>query len=283
VEHSRESLAQETAFLAETFADRHRVLSTVPSHHIYGFLFTVLLPARLGIPTRQIYWQELGGISRVAAAGDLVVSNPTLWRYLSRTVGSWPGGVSGTSSTAPLPAEVHAAVIASGIEGLWEIYGSTETAGVGLRDEPQAPFRLFPYLEAGDDGTLTRTLPDGRRASYRLQDTLEWADERHFRPAGRIDRVIQVGGENVHLDHVEDVLGAMPGVARAVVRPTEVDGELRLEAVLEAAPDPATPPSREAAEAYARAHLRPAERPVSLTVRAGSASLSEKRPPAPGL
>jgi 4-coumarate--CoA ligase len=265
------------------------VISTVPAHHIYGFLFTVLLPEHMGLPVTSLTWEQLGELPARVSAGDLVVSHPTLWRYLSRSAGHWPGGVWGTSSTAPLPADIHRALTAAGLERLWEIYGSTETAGVGLRDRPDAPFELFPYLSAADPGRaiLDRALPDGTHRTEVLGDSLEWVDERHFFPRGRLDRVVQVGGENVSLEHVEDVLGGIPGVEQAIVRATEVDGEPRLKAFLVtgaaarasgaqvasgaqssqgAQPPPAArAPSREAVAGYARENLRPAERPVSVT------------------
>ena len=43
-QHAFDTLRQETDHLASLFPGRLRILSAVPSHHIYGFLFTVLLP-----------------------------------------------------------------------------------------------------------------------------------------------------------------------------------------------------------------------------------------------
>lgn len=278
VTHSWASLEQEIVFLADVLAGRRRVISTVPAHHIYGFLFTVLLPERIGVPVIRFSWEELGALSGRVEPGDLVISHPTLWRYLSRSAGAWPGGVWGASSTAPLSPDIHRALTAAGLERLWEIYGSTETAGVGLRDRPDAPFELFPYFSRDAAAAiLDRALPDGTHRTEELRDRLEWVDERHFFPRGRIDRVVQVGGENVSLEHVEDVLGGMPGVERAIVRPTEVDGETRLKAFLVTAgsaaaasgpqaPSGAQSPSREAVNGYARENLRAVERPVSVTI-----------------
>ena len=163
VTHSWESLEQEISFLGNVLEGRRRVISTVPAHHIYGFLFTVLLPEHIDVPVLSFTWEELGELSAGAQAGDLLVSHPALWRYLSRSVGDWPDGVWGTSSTAPLPPNIHRDLTAAGLERLWEIYGSTETAGVGLRSAPDAPFELFPYFsrhpaghenapETGDSG-----------------------------------------------------------------------------------------------------------------------------------
>ena len=41
--HDSETLVQEAEELAEIFAGSRRIISMVPAHHIYGFLFTVLV------------------------------------------------------------------------------------------------------------------------------------------------------------------------------------------------------------------------------------------------
>ena len=44
------ALAQETEALAEIFNGATRIVALVPAHHIYGFLFTVLLPGTAPAP-----------------------------------------------------------------------------------------------------------------------------------------------------------------------------------------------------------------------------------------
>jgi long-chain acyl-CoA synthetase len=77
---------------------------------------------------------------------------------------------------------------------------------------------------------LLRTLPDGTVATYPLQDTLAWDDTQHFRPAGRIDAAVQVGGVNVFPSYVADVLCMHPQVAEASVRLMRPDEGRRLKA-----------------------------------------------------
>lgn len=47
--HTLAAPLQETDELAKLFAGRRRILVAVPCHHIYGFLFSVLLPAMFGL------------------------------------------------------------------------------------------------------------------------------------------------------------------------------------------------------------------------------------------
>ncbi len=47
--HDAVHLRTEIAFLADLFRDRQRIVSLVPTHHVYGFLFCALLPDALAI------------------------------------------------------------------------------------------------------------------------------------------------------------------------------------------------------------------------------------------
>ncbi|MFP4152719.1 MAG: AMP-binding protein, partial [Alkalispirochaeta sp.] len=161
--HAASLLEQEITVHASIFASRRRVIVTVPVHHIYGFLFGVLLPATLGVPAVDAQGTLLTGDAR-PRDGDLVVSVPFLWERLLTGISRWGEDVVGVSSTAPLPPATARAGCtgenapgagARGSRGLArfiEVYGSSETAGIGWRDHcaalPAATtpgFTLFPY------------------------------------------------------------------------------------------------------------------------------------------
>jgi 4-coumarate--CoA ligase len=144
-------------------------------------------------------------------------------------------GVLGVSSTAPCPDEVARAVVQAGVARLVQVYGSSETAGVGWRDSPDEDYRLFSYWEAQveserDAALLERRCPDGSRHCFPLQDRLAWSAPGRFRPMGRIDHAVQVGGVNVFPGYVANVLRTHPLVADAVVRPMRPDEGRRLKA-----------------------------------------------------
>ena len=65
-------------------------------------------------------------------AGDLVVGYPDFWRAIARAGRALPGGVIGITSTAPCPADVAGDLQSLGLDTLVELYGSSETAGVGV-------------------------------------------------------------------------------------------------------------------------------------------------------
>ena len=129
----------------------HRVVVLAPTHHIYGFIWGILVPMALGVPAVDADLQTLPPL----LPGDLVVAVPDQWAWLAKAqhlTAGWPSGVKGVSSTAPLPAYVHhlltqekaeqGQILKPPLAQLLHIYGSAETAGLGWRDDPQQPYTL---------------------------------------------------------------------------------------------------------------------------------------------
>lgn len=273
--HSLGNLWQETGALAALFPGTRRIVGLVPSHHIYGFLFTVLLPRALWLDPAALLdlrGASPGAVARQLEPGDLVIGFPDFWRAFAPVAGTLPSGVVGISSTAPCPDEVARAVVEAGLGKLVQVYGSSETAGVGWRDSPDEDYRLFPYWEASADAALLeRRCADGSRQSFPLQDRLAWSAPGRFRPMGRVDHAVQVGGVNVFPGYVADVLRMHPKLADASVRPMRPDEGQRLKAFV--VPRAGVPPegSREASAlraelaAWIAERLSTPERPAAYS------------------
>ncbi len=215
VAHAVTDLMREVEELGELFPDRNRVIVTVPVHHIYGFLFGVLLPGKMGIPAIDAQSALLSG-DRQPRSGDVVVSMPFLWKRLLPSISRWGTGVMGASSTAPLNQDTATAACRAGLQRLVEVYGSSETAGVGWRDRCAASsyFTLFPRWERAGEGMIR----SGSRP-VDLPDWVTWHDDRRFLPTGRRDSVVQVGGTNVNLDELRDtILKLVPEATDCAVR-----------------------------------------------------------------
>jgi len=229
--HALATLWQETRALAGLLPGRRRILSAVPSHHIYGFLFTVLLPRRLGIDdVCDLRSASPAAVLPMLRPGDLIVAHPGWWEALARLRPAFGPDIAGVSSTAPCPDELAGLLADAGLR-LVQIYGSSETGGVGWRDAGGTPFTLLPHWRrAGDGPELARRMPDGHTARYPLQDKLDWSDDSRFRPAGRVDQAVQVGGTNVFPGYVAEVLRMHPAVAEAAVRLMRPDEGRRLKA-----------------------------------------------------
>lgn len=262
--HALATLWQEIHTLADLLSGRRRILSAVPSHHIYGFLFTVLLPRCLGVADvvdlRAAGPAALAGMAR---PGDLVVGHPGWWDAVARLAPAFPADVVGVTSTAPCPDPLADALATAGLR-LLQVYGSSETAGVGWREQGGAPYALLPYWSRTDEAAqLARALPDGTMARYPLQDKLEWIAADRFRPAGRIDAAVQVGGTNVFPAYVADVLRMHPAVLDASVRLMRPDEGTRLKAFV-VLRDGALA-SQQALRDWCAQRLSVPERPAALT------------------
>lgn len=264
--HPLAALEEEADELAAIFAGRRRVVALVPAHHIYGFLFTVLVPARLAAAVTDGRDRSPGGVAAGLRPGDLVVAHPDWWGALLRSGAALPEDVVGSSSTAPCPPATAHALGERGLARLVEVFGSSETAGLGWRDDPDAPFQPFPWWRFGADGTVTRALPDGTTLGAALQDRLAFDGDGRFRPAGRVDTVVQVGGVNVSPSAVRAHLLTHPAIADCAVRPMRPEEGTRLKAFIVPAVD--APPEaelRRTLAAWIDLTLPTAERPRALT------------------
>jgi 4-coumarate--CoA ligase (photoactive yellow protein activation family) len=235
--HALERLEQETQALATLFPGRRRLLAAVPSHHIYGFLFTQLLPRHFGqgtLPVIGIRTQLPARLARVAAPGDLVIGHPAFWQEALGGGLSLPPDVVGVSSTAPCPDAVAEQAGESGLSALVQVYGSSETGGLGWRSSHRDDYRLLPYLErdGAQEGRLLRTLPDGRTEPVAAQDRLQWSGARTFAVGARHDGAVQVGGVNVFPGRVREVLLEHPAVAECAIRLMRPDEGVRLKAFI---------------------------------------------------
>ncbi|MGF1453878.1 MAG: AMP-binding protein [Alphaproteobacteria bacterium] len=272
--HDTALLAQEIAAFAPLLAGTTRIIACVPGHHIYGFLFTALMPQHLDVPVIEGRFLSPGQWTGLLQRGDLIVSSPSFWQYLARSLPAFPDGVAGLTSTAPMPRALADTLTGNGLSRLIEIYGSSETAGVGWRDDPGAPYTLLPFWHSAPDSRLRRSLPDGTDGEPQsAMDLLIWeppaATERSgptkFRPAGRRDNAVQIGGTNVFPARIAAVICDHDLVARCTVRraqDTSVD-RLKAHIVLKGNIDP-TPAIVRDIEAWCRDHLKVAERPRLL-------------------
>ena len=160
IRHREDVLAAEAQAWAQVLEQviRHahgtpisRVIVLAPTHHIYGFIWGVLLPLALGVQALDADFAALPPLQ----SGDLVVAVPDQWAWMSGAQLSpdvWPDSIYGVSSTAPLHKKAHeqlaiahmAACGRPALRGLLQIYGSSETAGVANRPCPALHTGAWP-------------------------------------------------------------------------------------------------------------------------------------------
>ena len=213
--HAIADLQAEAAYFATVLPSVRRVVALVPAHHIYGLIWTALLPDRLGVP---VIAASVLALPRLEA-GDLIVAVPDHWGALVRTIRRWPAGVCGISAGAPLGDALAGDLRSAGLDRLCDVYGASETGGIALRDAPDAPYRLLPRWQFatpinGEEAVIIAA--SGREVL--LPDRLAIALDHSFAVEGRRDGAVQVGGVNVWPEQVAAVLGRHAGVAECSVR-----------------------------------------------------------------
>ncbi|ACS78588.1 AMP-binding enzyme [Maridesulfovibrio salexigens] len=228
---SYSDLEQEIHSLAALFNERKRVVSFVPRHHIYGFLFSILLPKALDIPIE--YRAALPGTEQIKTMlpGDLIIAFPLLWKKLEKLNCRFPENVYGVTSTGPCPAETINSLQAQGLDRMTEVYGSSETGGVGFRHDPSGMYTLLGHWKQTGDSTIERTSTEGEKQLYTLQDNLEWQGNK-FKPLKRSDKAVQVGGINVYPARVEAAFKNNPHVRECAVRMMRPEEGERLKAFI---------------------------------------------------
>ena len=224
--HGMADLRKEVGFLAELFAGRRRIVGVQPVHHIYGFLFTFMLPAALAVPVVDHRRHGPASLFRRAAPGDLIVAHPKYLELATSLPVIVPEDVTVVTSTSPSDRSLWERLAGAGVARIVEIYGSSETAGVAWRQSPDRPFELMPHWSrAGDDRIARRDSPDRPRP---IQDRVRWSGDRTFHVGDRIDGAVQVGGINVFPGRVRDLLLQHPAVSDAAVRLMRRDEGSRL-------------------------------------------------------
>lgn len=269
--HWLADLAQEMQVVGTVLGPVQRIVSAVPCHHIYGHLFGVLLPWARNLP--DLPFLSLHGRAPLALGaqlrpGDLVLGFPDWWELVVAQEVTWPAGVTGVTSTAPCPDRLAQALARQGLPRLVQVYGSSETAGVGWRDQPDQPFLLHPFWhrDASHPHRLLRQHASGDNSPAAAPDVLRWTGDRHFWPGERRDGAVQVGGVNVFPGAVRALLRGHPAVKDVAVRLHDFSGQPRLKAYVVPWPeaDPGTLP--EHLRQWAAERLPAAARPGHVAV-----------------
>ena len=193
-----------------------RVLGTVSHQHIYGLLFRVLWPLCAGRTSRSERFVESADLLRAVAGGEPAawVSSPAHLRRLPEDA-AWRAA-SGRlravfSSGGPLPADSAAAC--ARLAGDWpiEVYGSSESGGIGWRTQADGNTAWQPLpgvrVRAGADGALELASPHlADTGWHRMSDAVEVEGDGRFRLGERLDRIVKVEGKRLSLTELEGAL-----------------------------------------------------------------------------
>ncbi|WP_251977931.1 AMP-binding protein [Salinicola avicenniae] len=229
--------------------EQRRVISQVSHQHIYGLLFAILRPLCESSPfatqscryPETLYaWLEQ---CREDECGVALISAPPALSRLPEAL-SWVAVREAVtrihSSGAPLSRNASDAVFDSFATPVHEVYGSSETGGIAWRTQQQGDaWTPFPAVEVDTDAEQRLWLRSphlAERASWQRQaDRIETIGS-GFHLLGRADRIVKIGGKRLSLTAMDQALGALPSVERALTLPL-ARRELRLAAVVQLAPE----------------------------------------------
>jgi acyl-coenzyme A synthetase/AMP-(fatty) acid ligase len=225
------NLFGEALLLAETFGigPHDCILSTVPPQHIYGLLFSVLVPLVSGCSVLEPVYcfpQEILAAARTARA-TILVSVPPHYHVL-QTDSLQPYALRlAFSSAGMLPAPDAGYFHEKTGIAVTEIYGSTETGGIAWKASPadSRVCRTFKGIDwkIHNGRLLVRSAflsPELRRDQdgfFTTADRAEACGADSFTLHGRADDIVKVGGRRVDLSEICDKVKTLAGVQDAVV------------------------------------------------------------------
>jgi acyl-coenzyme A synthetase/AMP-(fatty) acid ligase len=205
------------------------IVATVPPQHVYGTETSVLLPlaADMGVHSgRPLFPADVAAALGEIPEPRVLVTTPVHLRALAAAGQVLPPLALIVSSTAPLDAELAAAVERSCATTVLELFGSTETCAIATRRTARGePWHGYPQvrLTPQTDGTcIEAPWLDGPTM---LQDVIEACGDDRFIVRGRNLDMVEVAGKRASLAELTRRLLAVPGVEdAAVLQPEATSG-----------------------------------------------------------
>lgn len=203
------------------------ILSTVSHQHIYGLLFRVLWPLCAG---RAFASHDLTYPEQVIKNGiptQVLISSPALLKRLQNE-GQLGNYRVVFSSGGPLSNDAAERCKALLNQRAIEVFGSTETGGIGFRQQyhVDSPWQFFPEVQAKlvDQGCLALCSPwlskersEATDGYYQTSDQCELLADQKFKLNGRIDRIVKIEEKRISLQEVENHLNELEWINESVV------------------------------------------------------------------
>ncbi|MCQ2604061.1 MAG: AMP-binding protein [Spirochaetia bacterium] len=191
---------------------KRKVCSCVSQHHIYGLLFSCMLPFAAGIPFRRDRIMQPEGFEVLDDDSYMIIATPA---FLKRTLENVSGRLHLKdpmifTSGGVLTPEV--AEQTDRIFGFWpvEVYGSTETSGIAYRQSKNGlEWTLFADAQIwkNSDGCLVIRSPYiSDPAGFETADLVDIRDDGKFLLLGRSDSVVKIEEKRISVTEVENRL-----------------------------------------------------------------------------
>lgn len=227
-----------------TVTEHDCILATVPPNHIYGLLFSVILPlvsSATVIGEAPSFPNEIVAVAEEQKA-TILASVPAHYRALRDKKMLLRLAF---SSAGMLDTEDNRMFCKHNSPGIVEVYGSTETGGIATRnrslgEEFFTPFSLISWKItdsrlAVHSPFISPDLPVDEAGFFTTNDRVIAQGGDQFSLQGRADSVTKVGGKRVDLEEISALIKKEPGVTDCVVMALPETGgrEHRIGALIE--------------------------------------------------
>jgi len=190
---------------------KRKLCSTVSQHHIYGFLFSILLPFTLGAPLRRRRIEFPEEIEKLSDTEYMLITVPA---FLKRAVEMESPSVLNLKSpwifTSGGALKFETAKKTNEVFGFWpvEVYGSTETSGIAWRQSVNGQeWTVFDNakISQNQDGCLIICSPYIKDpAGFETADMVEIFEDGRFLLKGRIDSVVKIEEKRISFPEIEN-------------------------------------------------------------------------------
>ncbi len=224
----------EALFMASRYGicDGDRIAASITPYHIYGLLFSVVIPlvaSATVLAETPSFPAEIADCVQKESA-TVLASVPAHYRALrGRETGA--SLRLAFSSAGMLAEEDNESFCANSGVGIVEVYGSTETGGLATRNRSRGEHYFSPLdavqWQIREERLHVRSpfvspdVPVNKDGWFLSGDKvrLQGKENSMFSLHGRADAITKVGGERVDLDEIRDLLQKMEEIDECVVVP----------------------------------------------------------------
>ncbi len=210
---------------------------TVPLCHLYGLIWGFLFPLQMG--WNPISVKRLSELTSDEIEDSYLISTPNQIRNFHSQKKILPKHI--FSSGAKFPSELARVLREEGKTNVREIYGSTETGAMGVRDPFwKSRFTILPFVEtrlSQEEGGHSLEVKSKLVSETAMEfveerwDTIRLTDEDGYFPTrdwgdfstlgwnqiGRVDRIAKIKGKRIAMDLVESLFLSLHSVSEAAV------------------------------------------------------------------
>ena len=194
----------------------HAVVGTVPPQHMYGFESTVLIVMQSGnalVAGPAFYPTDICRTVESVPRPRTLVTTPVHLRSVLGAVATPPEVDLLMSATAPLAINLAVEAEAGFGAPLLEIYGSTETGQIAMRQSARsAEWQLFVGLKLAQVDGVSWISGGHVETPTPMSDVIETLSDQRFLLHGRMADMVNIAGKRNSLAYLNLQLTAIPGV-----------------------------------------------------------------------